>query len=247
MIKKILFLLLGTVTFVTAKAETTDYKLDVHDFSELVVVDGINVDYFCKPDSAGIAVFSCEPEMASHIMFSQKNDRLTIRTDADEHPIAGVPGVRVYSSSLAKVENSGDSTLRVHVTAPVSTFKAKQIGNGTLIIDNIVADRVDAGITTGKGLLVINGKAQKATITNVSTGPIDASSLEVGDLKCVLFSTGNIEANPVDNLRVHGTGPGAVIYKKRPAKVSNRSIGVKVHSGEETAPQQSETTKTSSK
>ena len=75
MIKKILFLLLGTVTFVTAKAETTDYKLDVHDFSELVVVDGINVDYFCKPDSAGIAVFSCEPEMASHIMFSQKNDR----------------------------------------------------------------------------------------------------------------------------------------------------------------------------
>ena len=44
MIKKILFLLLGTVTFVTAKAETTDYKLDVHDFSELVVVDGINVD-----------------------------------------------------------------------------------------------------------------------------------------------------------------------------------------------------------
>ena len=89
MIKKILFLLLGTVTFVTAKAETTDYKLDVHDFSELVVVDGINVDYFCKPDSAGIAVFSCEPEMASHIMFSQKNDRLTIRTDADEYPIAG--------------------------------------------------------------------------------------------------------------------------------------------------------------
>lgn len=237
----------GTVTFITAIAETADYKLDVNDFSELVIVDGINVEYFSNPDSAGMAIFSCEPEMASHIMFTHKNDRLTIRTDADEHPIAGVPSVRVYSTSLKHVENSGDSTLRVHVTAPVNTFKAKQIGNGTLIIDNIVADRVEAGITTGKGLLVINGKAQKATITNVSTGPIDASSLEVGDLKCVLFGTGNIEANPIDNLRVYGTGPGAVIYKKQPSKVSNRSIGVKVFSGEEAADIQSNNSKNNSK
>lgn len=219
--------------FVAAKADISGHKLNVHDFTELVVVDGINVDYYCNADSAGWAVFSCEPDMASHILFTIKNDRLTIRTDADEHPIDGVPRVCVYSTSLTKVENSGDSTLHVHKTVPVSSFKAKQIGNGNLIIDDIEADRLDAGITTGKGILKINGKAQKATITNVSTGTIDASALEVGDLKCVLFGTGNIEVKPMGNMRIYGTGPGSVIYHKQPAKVSNRSIGVKVHALED--------------
>lgn len=235
MIKKILFILVCAIQFIPVSAVVTDQKLDVNDFSELVVVDGVNVDYFCSPDSAGMAIFSCEPEMASHIIFTHKNDRLTIRTDADEQPVANVPRIRVYSSSLSRVENSGDSTLRVHRVVPTNSFKAKQIGNGTLIIDYVEANRVDAGITTGKDTLIINGKAQKSTITNVSTGLIDASSLQVNDLKCVLFGTGNIETNPVDNLRVYGTGPGAVVYNKLPTKITNRSIGVKVLSREEFA------------
>ena len=48
----------GAVT--TANAQNGLYKLDVGDFSELKVTDGINVVYNCSTDSAGWAYFECE-------------------------------------------------------------------------------------------------------------------------------------------------------------------------------------------
>ena len=226
--KRFLLFVFAAVSMTLAGiAQTADYKLNVQNFCELTVVDGINVDYICRPDSAGWAIFSCSPELASRIMFTNKAERLTIQTDADEEPIEGMPKVTVYSASLRKVENSGDSLLRVFSPTPVKNFKAKQIGNGSLEIHGVDATNVDAGITAGKGTLLIDGKAVKATISNVSTGPIDASGLDVPQLKCLIFGTGDVDYAPTDQLRIFGAGTGEVFYHSTPAIITNRSIGVK--------------------
>lgn len=207
--------------------EVADYKLNVQNFCELTVVDGVPVEYYCNPDSAGWAVFSCPPELASQIMFSNNAERLTVRTSADEKPIPGIPVIKVYSASLRKVENSGDSLLRVMGIVPVKEFKARQIGNGCIELNNIDCTSFEGNITAGHGSLKIEGKSEKAKLSNVSTGPIDAKGLHTSNVNCFVLGTGDIECSPSGQLKIYGAGSGKVLYYTTPEKISQRSIGVK--------------------
>lgn len=228
----LIFLISIATMFGAAKAQNADYRLNVQNFCELTVVDGINVDYYCRPDSAGWVVFSCEPDIASRIMFDNKAEHLTVQTDADETPIQGVPLLRVYSASLRKIENSGDSAVRAFVEVPVQQFKARQIGNGSLEVHGLDAVIVDAGVTAGCGRLHLDGKADKTTIRNVGTGPIDASGLKSSEVRCFIFGTGDVDCRPKDKLRVFGAGSGIVYYHDKPTKITNRGIGVKALPGD---------------
>ena len=216
-----------------AVAHPADYKLKVQPFCELTVVDGIGVDCYCVPDSAGWAVFTCEPELASRIMFNNNAQALTVQTDAEESAIAGLPRIKLYTATLTRVENSGDSLVRIYAAEPVKSLKAKQIGNGCLEVHNIDASNVEASVMAGKGQLSIEGSAQKATLRNVSTGPIDASRLSAREINCFILGTGDINCSPVEKLKVVGAGSGMVIYHNEPAKITNRGIGVKVRSAAE--------------
>lgn len=208
--------------------ELAAYRLNVQNFSEFTVVDGVSVDYYCRPDSAGWAVFYCTPEKASEIMFENKAEKLTIRSAADENVIKNLPTIRLYSGILNKVENSGDSIVRIFAPAHVENLKISQIGNGKIEARDIDADNVEASITAGKGHLSLSGKADKAKIKNVSTGPIDASGLTVRQANCYLFGTGDIQCMPTEQLRIYGAGSGKVYYHVKPNKITNRGIGVKV-------------------
>ncbi len=213
--------------------ESAAYKLNVQNFSELTVVDGVAVDYYCQPDSAGWAVFSCTPDKAASIMFENKAERLTVRSAADEKTIDGLPRIKVYSASLHKVENSGDSIIRVYKPVHIDSFHAKQIGNGAIEIYGLDADDVDAGVTAGKGGLSISGKADKAKLRNVGAGLVDASALTVRQANCYVFGSGDVYCNPSDQLRIYGAGSGKIYHFTTPAKIANRGIGVKAHSSDE--------------
>lgn len=225
--KALTFIIIILAGVIATQAQKADYKLKVQNFCELTVVDGVGVDYYCRPDSAGWAVFSCEPEMASHIMFGNKAEHLTIQTDADESPIVGIPRVKVYSASLRKAENSGDSIMRIYLTVPVDHFKIMQIGNGDVEVHGLEADKLDAGIAAGNGKMHLDGKTEKATVRNVGTGNIDASELAADEVKCFVFGVGNIHVAPAEKLKVYGAGSGSVYYHRKPKKITNRGIGVK--------------------
>lgn len=229
--KLFILLLLILPAFASLASETgkkEQYKLNVQDFNELSIVDGVPVEYFCSNDSAGWAVFICAPEMASHIMFSNENKRLSIRTDSDEKAIAGIPKIRVFSSSLKKVVNSGDSLTVVNLEngIHVKNFKARQIGNGRIAVNGVDCDEIDAGITAGNGHMNLSGKARKAKLGNTGNGHVYARDLETANTNCNVFGTGNIECNSTESLRVFGAGNGKVIYVGDP-KITLRSIGVK--------------------
>lgn len=233
--KKILFLLLVlTIKPISLiAADTADYKLEVQDFSSLKVTDNINVVYHCSADTAGWAYFSCEPEIARALLFTNTKSQLHIQVDYTAINTTSLPTVHIYSSNLNKVENSSDSTMIVYLNKPVQTFNARVVGNGTIMVYGLESASVDAGIATGKGHLVLNGEAGRAKISNVGTGPIEAGNLVTRNVKVILLGTGDIDCCATESISVYGAGSGKIYYAGSPQKIINRSLGVKAYAVED--------------
>lgn len=219
--------ILSSMLALSMQAQDKQYTLDVHDFTEIKVIDGVNVVYTTSADSAGYVRFVCDPKMAPHIMFTNDKNSLKIQVDYEEIPYGPLPTIYASSSSLLKAENSGDSTLTVSGLKHVNTFNAKIIGNGSLTVNDVNADYVNASISTGSGHLVISGHADRVKLSNVGTGPLEANQLDCKEAKCVLVGTGPIDCHVTEELKVIGAGSGTVYYSGNPKKVVNRTIGVK--------------------
>lgn len=213
---------------VAAGEELTRYELDVYDFSELKVIEGLNVDYKCVPDSAGKAVFTTTPDLASVLMLSNNKGKLEMQISTDGIDYSDLPVITVYSNFLTKVENSGDSTVRVLSVAPGPQFKAKVIGNGRLVVRNLNATQVDASLSTGNGQLVLYGKCQSAKYSLTGTGSIQADDLKAVNVKCRSTGTGTIGCSVTGELMVVGMGSGKIYYAGHPEKITTRSVGLKV-------------------
>lgn len=219
-------LAIASVAF-TASAESHDYKLNVQDFNKLNVVDNIHVKCSCLPDSAGWAVFSCSPEIASNLIFTNNKGKLTVDlTYEDDEPL-GLPVIQVYSSSLKEIKNAGDSTLTVDRLDKVPKLTVRVIGNGRINVSGIDSPAVDAGVTAGCGHVSLKGKCTKANLRNVGTGTVDAGALEASNVKCHVLGTGPVVCKAVDELNIYGAGSGTVYHIIEPKTMKNRSIGVK--------------------
>lgn len=204
------------------------YELDVNDFTELKVIEGLNVDYKCVPDSAGKAVFTTTPDLASVLMLTNNKGKLEMQISTDGINYKDLPTITVYSNFLTRVENSGDSTVRVLSVAPGPQFKAKVIGNGRLVVRNINATQVDANLSTGNGQIVLYGKCQSAKYGLTGTGSIQADDLKAVSVKCRSTGTGTIGCNVSGDLMVVGMGSGKIYYTGTPEKITTRSVGLKV-------------------
>ena len=94
----LMFVLLGIVP--CSAQSTSRYELDVKDFVELMVIDGINVDYKSNSDSVGKAVFYASSDIASVIIFSNNGkQKLEIKLAETEAPMEykNLPTVTIYS------------------------------------------------------------------------------------------------------------------------------------------------------
>lgn len=204
------------------------YEVKVGDFSSLKVTAGVNVDYVCSADSAGMAVFYADSPMASYIGFTQSGDELRVSFTTDENPSGKVPRVTVYSTFLTKVSNSADSTVRIISDVKCPSFLAVQQGNGSIVVRNIRADKVDASLLTGRGQIVIYGKTKKANYTMVGTGIIQGDGLEADDVNVKAGGTGQIGCWATDNLVVKGVGSTTVFYRGNPKTIKKFALGVKI-------------------
>lgn len=213
---------------VTKADEQPKYEVDVADFTELKVINGVNVDYSSSTDSVGKAVFYATKEQASAILFSNKNGKLVVELSADAIDQKNLPKVHVYSRFLTKVENSGDSLVRVVDLSPTAVFHAKTIGNGRLVVRNADVTTIDGSITTGKGSLVITGKCDEANLSLVGTGSITADELKAVKVKARTTGTGTIGCWATTELSVGGAGSGKIYYRGTPTIKKNMLLGVKV-------------------
>lgn len=213
----------------TAQSQIAPYELNVKEFTELKVADGINVEYYCNPQMAGKVMFETIPDFVPLIVFdSNGKGKLEIKLSTREIKYTGLPTVRVYSSFLSKVENTGDSTLTVVSVAPVPKLEARLGGNGRLSVNGIRTTRLESSISSGKGTITLTGSATDAKISLTGTGTIDATGLKVNDAECKIIGTGWIKCNVADNLKVTGLGTGGVSFLGNPiTRVKALSVKVK--------------------
>lgn len=228
MIKKIFFsVLFSALTLCYARAEEVDtYSIDTKDFNVLQVLDDINVTYRTSPDSVGMAVFTCSDTLASAVLFSNSNGRLKIQRndfESSEMP-EQLPEITVYSSSLTSVENSGTGTVIVESPSSGEKFKARIIGNGTIIVNDIYSTITEGSLDTGKGHLVMNGKTRSVKLKNIGTGRIEAGGLSAETGSVSILGTGAIDCSVSQELTIKGMGSGKVYVKGNPV-IKKRSLG----------------------
>ncbi len=228
--KKYLATLLCVTMAALASAQSDNYTINVGDFNELKVVSSINVDYVASADSAGMVCFTAaDKAVTSAVEVSVKKGRLRISLKpAEGETITGpLPTVRVYSASLLKVENEGDSTVRVLSSSPVPAFTARLIGNGALVVRQVRATSVDCSLLTGHGRMAIYGSCTDARFNLAGTGIIQADGLKAVNATCFATGTGEIGVN-TEHLKVSGAGSATVYYTGKPEITKSLAIGVKV-------------------
>ena len=230
--KYVLAFIIAAITSlcVWAEGEMKRYEVNVNDFSELKVLEGLNVDYKCSEDSNGYVVFNAAPDIASVIMLNNNKSCLEIQISTDGIDYDNLPRITVYSRFLNKVENDGDSLVRVLTVAPTASFRATLIGNGGLAVHGINTNNFVGAIKTGNGVIAVNGKTTKAQLSVVGTGSIQADDLNANEIKCSLSGTGIIECNPASKLTVvatFGVSSGKVYYRGKP-EIKDRAPGVKI-------------------
>ena len=207
-------------------ADLVKYELNVGEFHELKVTDGLNVVYSCNPDSAGLAVFTSPSSQASAFIFNNNKGKLSMKISTENVGVTNLPVVTVYSTYLTKIENAGDSLVKVVNVANGPKFTAKLIGNGRMSVQGVKATEVTAALSTGNGTLVINGECEHVNFNFTGTGVIQADGLEAQTASVKAGGTGSIGLWAVKTLSVMGMGSTKVYYKGNP-EIKNRSVGIK--------------------
>lgn len=205
----------------------TNYDLNVGEFSELRVSDGINVDYTSDPAKAGRAYFNCPAQQASSFMFTNKGGRLTIQLAPETIGARNLPTISVHSKYLTKIENNSDSTVRVLSLFGSPKLEVKLEGNGHLIVRGIDANEVKGTMRLGHGTLILTGKCKDAKLNLTGTGVIQADELVAEEATVSAKGTGSVGVNAVNTLNIYGMGSTSVYYIGNPA-IKNRSVGLKL-------------------
>lgn len=208
-------------------AQVTRHEVSVGNFTRLSLLDDVNVIYRCNADSAGLAIITCTPAIANHLIFTKNNNgRLSIQVDDTYERLGNLPTITVYSSSLDEVENSGDSTLWISGLPPMKAFKVRLIDNGKVIARGIKASKLELQILSGKGKIIAQGTCDDLALRLVGTGEIQADEVVATNVSCRIMGTGTIgcDVNGGD-LKVSGSGTGKVYYKGSPRKVTVHKLG----------------------
>lgn len=193
------------------------YVFKVGQFNKLSVLDNVNVIYSCVPDSTGCVTYTGSEDFEDAFILTNKKGKLIVQVITEDAGKKDLPTLKVYSDYLNKVENSGNCTVRVNRPAPCPNFKAKVIGNGTLIINDLQATSVEAAVVAGMGKVVISGECTDSKYRITGTGSIIADRLKATDTKIVLtLGTGYIGCWTTGNLNVGGLGSTKIYYKGDP-------------------------------
>lgn len=231
--KRNLFLsLIALVSIFGVKAlagEMSRYEVNVGDFTTLRIVNDIDVDYVCNPDSAGKVVFYTTPEKASVFMFDNNNKgKLSVQLTTDEALAPkNLPVLRIYSQFLQEAKNDGDSTLRIVKLATAPKVKFSLSGNGRIEAYDINGTTVEAAIFTGKGTIEVSGKCSEANLRCTGAGTVIADRLvATKKVGCMLVGTGAIKCNVVNGpISIKGTGTGKVYYRGTPTEIKSMQLG----------------------
>ncbi|MBD5221220.1 MAG: hypothetical protein HDS70_02495 [Bacteroidales bacterium] len=193
-----------------------DYSVKVGQFDKLNISDNLNVIYHCNPDSTGYAYWRGDSRFDNSFIFSSGNGKLNVQVATEDVDSPDLPTLHLYSDFLTSVTSSSVGSVRIESLSPTATFKATLIGNGQLVVKDVKSGKVDAGIETGNGQLVISGQANEAKFRMLGTGTIQADRLEADVVKCTVLGSGSIGCSPKELLSSKGIGSTKIYYRGHP-------------------------------
>lgn len=211
-----LFFIAMTVIAAGAQDDVQRYKVEVGQFDRLKVTDNVNVVYRCLPDSTGFVQYVGAKEFADAFILTPEKGQLRVQVSVEDVGNPNLPVLYVYSDFLTEVTNDSDFTVRVESPAPAAEFKATQVGNGTLTVENIKANKVKASLATGNGTINLSGDTQEAALNMLGTGMISADRLKSRKVTCKILGSGSIGCWPEEALNVRGIGSTKIYYKGNP-------------------------------
>ena len=215
--KKYIYLLLFTLMSLGVDAEVQNYKVEVGQFDKLKILDNVNVVYRCNPDSTGFVQYSGEKEFADAFIITPKSDgTLRIQVSTEDVGNPNLPTLYVYSDFLTSVENSSSFSVLVDNPNPCAEFKAVQIGNGSVSVENVKTNKLIATLNTGNGTVNVSGSTLTAVLKMVGTGIISADRLKADDVQCKILGSGSIGCSPQVSLSVKGIGATKIYYNGNP-------------------------------
>lgn len=225
----LLLLLLVVTTLSAENNEAREYRTNVGRFDKLNVNCSVPVEYKCDAEFAGTVVFVADNYVASNILFSNNaKGTLSIDFDFDFDPMLHkVPNIVVYSETLEKIVNSGDSLVSVSGLPEVENFSATLIGNGSLDIDNIQTKKFEGALKSGRGTITVSGRCEDAKLMILGTGNVYANELQAVNCTAQIGGTGTITCDVSNILKIQGMGSGRVRYVKLPAQIRSRCLGIK--------------------
>lgn len=222
-VNTIIFTLVLVLLPVVACAQTTQFVIDVGDFSSLVVQDIIDVVVVQDEAQAGQATFTTTKPVADCLIFTNNGrGRLKIEVIEDLLGSEAPPVVTVYSSSIRRVENDNVGLLSVKGLTPCKKFVAVSTGNGTINIDNVDADRLELKSITGKGTITVEaGTCNLLQVRVLGAATINAQAVRATAAKCHITGVGAarcwVEGG---ELNVKGNSSSTLYYKGNPSKIT---------------------------
>lgn len=226
--KRYILTLVTAAMCLFAAAEVSSMK--VAPFQHLKVSSSLNVDCIHCPDSVGfLRIDAPNRAQTSWVEAETKGDKLVIKLGIPEDydgELKNLPSVTVYTNYLVKVENEGDSTVRVLTATDVPQFEARIIGNGRLSVRGITTDKLKAVIFSGRGIMALNGTARKATYSLTGVGTIEADGVECEEANVRLTGTGTIGVNASKKLSIVSSGAGNIYYRGNPEIKKKVSVGL---------------------
>ncbi len=210
-------ILCGAASLMASAQVAENYKINVGQFNKLKIHDNVNVVYRCNPDSTGFVQYRGAKEFADAFILTPKDGSLRIQVSTEDVNNPALPVLYVYSDFLTEVENSGLKRVTVEKPAPCAEFKAKCIGNGSIVVEDLQANVVRAAIATGNGSVNLSGTCRDAGFRMLGTGIIGADRLRAENVDCRILGSGTIACWPTLHLSVKGIGSTKIYYKGTPA------------------------------
>ncbi len=210
------FILLGLMGLNQARAE--EQNRDVPSFSEISMRVSGKV-YLEQGDRQSVRIVASQSTL-DEIVTEVKDRSLIIRFKSNNLFMRSFnPGkieiyVTVPEINALSVSGSGDITASNEIKSRILDLSVS--GSGNISFDQLVADRVKAGISGSGNVTVDSGRSEDLTISVSGSGSFKGSDFKVRTVDARISGSGNCTVHAGESLKARVTGSGNVTYSGNP-------------------------------
>jgi hypothetical protein len=210
-------IVLGLMGINQVRAE--EQNRDVPSFSEISMRVSGRV-YLEQGDRQSVRVVASE-SMLDEIITEVKDRSLVIRFKSTNLFMRSFnPGkieiyVTVPEINALSVSGSGDITADNEINTRILDLSVS--GSGNIRFEQLVADRVKAGISGSGNVQVNDGRAEGLTVTVSGSGSYKGADFEVSDVDVRISGSGNCTVHAGESLKARVSGSGNVVYAGNPS------------------------------